>query len=514
VAQIVDRRPVAVLQPHPENARIYGDAADEGLVASVREKGILNPLLITPSNLVISGHRRLDAAKRAGLPEVPIVVFASTNELDILEALLESNRQRAKDGEQIGREFEAALGIETERAKQAQREHAGTAPGKSKSLPVNSQEVKKPPSPRYQREAKTRAAKRIGVSQQKAERASTINKVVGRLKEQGEDEAAEKLRKALKTESVNKAWTQARARDYLSMEPVPLVQPGMTNLLVTLPVWHGLTAEQQRQVLNRPGSGSTFNAQKSTDIEWAQWSWNPVTGCKHDCSYCYARDIAERSEAFPQKFVPTFLPERLAAPSKTRVPERAQQEAAYRNVFTCSMADLFGRWVPREWIDAVLTQVRAHREWNFLFLTKFPIRLQEFDFPDNAWVGTTVDAQARVANAERAFEKVRAKVKWLSCEPLLEPLRFSRLGLFQWVVLGGASASTQTPAWTPPRSWVADIWRQATEAGLRIYDKDNLRMRDYPGQERTGISVPDAFKMGYLQRDVLAPEAYAVEVTA
>ena len=40
-------------------------------------------------------------------------------------------------------------------------------------------------------------------------------------------------------------------------------------------------------------------------------------------------------------------------------------------------------------------------------------------------MGTTVDAQARVANAERAFAKVEAKVKWLSCEPLLEPLRFS-----------------------------------------------------------------------------------------
>ena len=42
----------------------------------------------------------------------------------------------------------------------------------------------------------------------------------------------------------------------------------------------------------------------------------------------------------------------------------------------------------------------------------FPHRVAEFDFPDNAWVGTTVDCQARVANAEKAFRKVRAGVKW------------------------------------------------------------------------------------------------------
>ena len=65
--------------------------------------------------------------------------------------------------------------------------------------------------------------------------------------------------------------------------------------------------------------------------------------------------------------------------------------------------------------------------------------MAEFTIPANAWIGTTVDLQARVANAEKAFEKVKADVKWLSIEPMLESLKFSRLDLLKWVVIGGAS---------------------------------------------------------------------------
>ena len=105
--------------------------------------------------------------------------------------------------------------------------------------------------------------------------------------------------------------------------------------------------------------------------------------------------------------------------------------------------------------------------------SKFPIRLSEFDFPDNAWVGTTVDCQARVANAEKAFRKVKAGKKWLSCEPLIEPLHFETLEVFDWLVIGGASASTETPAWVPPRAWIEQLHSDARKAGLRVYLKKN-----------------------------------------
>jgi protein gp37 len=225
------------------------------------------------------------------------------------------------------------------------------------------------------------------------------------------------------------------------------------------------------------GDAGFFNKQENNSIEWAQWSWNPVTGCEHNCPYCYARDIAndpKMAKVYPHRFEPAFRPLTVLAPRSMKVPKEAETDTRYRNVFTCSMADLFGRWVPKEWIETVLREIRAAPQWNFLCLTKFPKRMAEFDIPSNAWMGTTVDLQARVPNAEAAFEKIKAGVRWLSVEPMLEPLKFKHLERFNWMVIGGASRSSETPEWKPPMGWVIDLVGQAREAGVKVYFKTNL----------------------------------------
>jgi protein gp37 len=232
------------------------------------------------------------------------------------------------------------------------------------------------------------------------------------------------------------------------------------------------------------GYRPTFNRTNEM-VDWAKWTWNPLTGCLHNCLYCYARDIAERNEKnYPLGFAPHWRPERLPAPHYTKVPAAAAHDIGERNVFVCSMADLFGKWVEQEWIDAVLAEVRAAPQWNFLFLTKFPQRLAEIDWPRNAWVGTTVDEQYRVDIAEKAFRRVQAPVKWLSCEPLRERLTFGSLEMFDWVVLGGQSKSRQAPAFQPPWEWVEHLHAQARRAGCLIYYKPNLEARpqEYPTQ--------------------------------
>jgi len=284
-----------------------------------------------------------------------------------------------------------------------------------------------------------------------------------------------------------------------------VVEDGITRYIaardkefLTLDEWQALGGDDRATALSYHGQHK-FNAQDGSEerdaqsIEWAQWSWNPVTGCRHNCPYCYARDIAHRF--YPMKFEPALWYKRLTAPANTPVPAKASTDISFKNVFTCSMADLFGRWVPAEWIHAVLAQVAANKKWNFLFLTKFATRLTEFEFPENAWIGTTVDCQARVKAAEEAFAKVRATVKWLSVEPMIEPLKFQHLDRFNWIVIGGASRSSQTPEWRVPIEWWAPLYQQAAELGLSIYLKSNLyeRARGYPGVPWKAAQTPASF---------------------
>ena len=284
--------------------------------------------------------------------------------------------------------------------------------------------------------------------------------------------------------------SELRERD--DEPPPPIV---IDRSYVLLSEWDHMPDTQQNAVVAEQGK-SKFNRQKdnSPGIEWAKWSWNPVTGCLHACDYCYARDIAARF--YTQGFALTLHPGRLCAPTNTKVPKQTAHDASYKNVFTCSMADLFGKWVPSEWIQAVLNQIRANPQWNFLVLTKFPIRMADFEFPENAWVGTTVDRQYAVDRAEKAFSRVNAAVKFLSCEPMLEPLQFSSLSMFDWVIIGGASKSTQTPAFKPPLDWVRNLEAQARAAECMIFEKENLgiaqRLREFPVSiEPTAMPDPD-----------------------
>lgn len=274
----------------------------------------------------------------------------------------------------------------------------------------------------------------------------------------------------------------ARRAELVLQQSAEEAQQRVASLIrnCSLDQWKGLNDEERSMLLApAPSEGGTFNQQKGDSIEWAQWSWNPVTGCRHECPYCYARDIAlgermQQSNLYPNGWEPTFRSAALNAPKNTRVPKEAATDTRYRNVFTCSMADLFGRWVPVEWIDAVMMAVQGNPQWNFLFLTKFPQRFAEIEIPANAWMGTTVDMQARVKNAEKAFESVKSGVRWLSVEPMIEPITLTRPDLFNWVVIGGASSSKQTPTWQPPYRWIESLVRQCDDAGVPVYMKSNL----------------------------------------
>ena len=106
------RLPVAFLRPNPRNPRKTFDAADlDELTASIREKGVVQPILVRPvagaadSYEIIAGERRWRAAQKAGLHDVPVVVHELSDkealELAIIENVQRAGPQRARGGDRL-----------------------------------------------------------------------------------------------------------------------------------------------------------------------------------------------------------------------------------------------------------------------------------------------------------------------------------------------------------------------------------------------------------------------------
>lgn len=303
-----------------------------------------------------------------------------------------------------------------------------------------------------------------------------------------------------------------------------------------------------------------MNKQGKNGIEWCDYTWSPVTGCLHGCEYCYARKIANRFDTFdknpnlfiserkkwhreesetarfvvdkpivyvqngkngrkevvtpyPFGFAPTFHKYRLDEPAKIKQPQK---------IFVCSMADLFGDWVPDEWIERVFN-VAMETNHQYLFLTKNPKRynaaIEYFaneergyalseGYWDNFWFGTTITSQEDIYRIPDLL-KFPEGHKFISIEPLLEPVDLTRIDLggntwinaltgdwkcyhpyggvktieksrqrIDWVIIG-----QQTNPDKPPKDeWVQSIIDQCRAAGVPVFVKRPLYEK-FPIQE-------------------------------
>lgn len=106
------------IKVNPLNVKIYGtEKLSEDFVLSIKTNGVLEPLIINERNIIISGHRRFNAAKLLNLNEVPVIIKHFNNDLEEKEALLTYNKQREKTTSQLLRESEEYEIIEKARAK-------------------------------------------------------------------------------------------------------------------------------------------------------------------------------------------------------------------------------------------------------------------------------------------------------------------------------------------------------------------------------------------------------------
>jgi len=205
-----------------------------------------------------------------------------------------------------------------------------------------------------------------------------------------------------------------------------------------------------------------------TKIEWTDYSWNPIVGCKHGCWYCYARKLTQRfKKIFPNGFEPTFHPERLKEPWELKKPSK---------IFVCSIADLFAPWTPVEWRHAVLQSIfNCPIKHTFQLLTKNPENIPRYlGWRDNMWLGTTVTGENNDAKNINEIKKVQAKVRFVSFEPLLGYIDLRHeycLDGIQWVIVGKLTGSKKVKLdW----DWFAEIYEECEVHKIPLFIKNNL----------------------------------------
>ena len=204
-----------------------------------------------------------------------------------------------------------------------------------------------------------------------------------------------------------------------------------------------------------------------TKIEWTDYSWNPITGCKHGCWYCYAKKLTQRfKKVFPNGFEPTFYPERLKQPYEVKKPSK---------IFVCSIADLFAPWTLSAWREAVLdAMLWCPVKHTFQMLTKNPENIsKQVVFPENWWFGVTVTNQSEIDKIDE-LRKVNAKVRFVSFEPLLGGFPYLDLRGIQWVIIGKLTGSKRVKL---QFEWVVDILDQTAELQIPVFMKNNLGLK-------------------------------------
>lgn len=210
-------------------------------------------------------------------------------------------------------------------------------------------------------------------------------------------------------------------------------------------------------------------------IEWTDATWNPVRGCTKispGCKHCYAETFAERfrgvaGHPFQQGFDLRLVPEKLPEPLRWKTP---------RTVFVNSMSDLFLDEIHDDYIAEVV-EVMAQANWHtFQVLTKRADRLQRLLNGSLSWAaklshiwwGVSVEDKRYGLPRLEILRGVRANIRFLSIEPLLEDLGEVDLSGINWVIVGGESGHGARPI---AEGWVISLRDQCERMGVPFFFK-------------------------------------------
>ncbi len=209
----------------------------------------------------------------------------------------------------------------------------------------------------------------------------------------------------------------------------------------------------------------------NSSIEWTEMTWNPTTGCTKisaGCKFCYAEVMTRRLKGMGQ--------EKYRYGFKIVKPHRESLKVPYtwkgsKVVFVNSMSDLFHTAIPLSFIKEVFEVMNDNPQHVFQVLTKRADRLlevhKELKWTHNIWMGVSVEDE-KVKDRIGFLRKTKAKVKFLSLEPLIGPLTNLNLKKIDWVIVGGESGHKPRPM---DADWVLDIQEQCKTSDVPFFFK-------------------------------------------
>jgi protein gp37 len=227
----------------------------------------------------------------------------------------------------------------------------------------------------------------------------------------------------------------------------------------------------------------------STQIEWTDSTWNPVTGCSKvtaGCDFCYAERFSERfrgvdGHPFEKGFDLTLRPARLTQPLKWRQPRR---------IFVNSMSDLFHKEVPSSFIDQVFDTMEKANWHTYQVLTKRSSLLVRYLrrrygdrlAPPHIWLGVSIEDQDNIVRLTH-LKTARASVKFVSFEPLLGSVGPIDLDGIDWAIVGGESGSHSRQM---AEGWALEIRDQCQRDGVAFFFKQWGGLRPKSGGRLLG----------------------------
>jgi protein gp37 len=244
---------------------------------------------------------------------------------------------------------------------------------------------------------------------------------------------------------------------------------------------------------------------EKTEISWCDSTHNEWIGCQKvsaGCDNCYAEAMMDwrykRVDWGQRKMLgiaPSVGTRSRTSEANRRKPFSWDRQAGKfyaehgrrRRVFCSSLSDVFDNQVPEEWRIDLWHTIRATPSLDWLLLTKRPENIEgmlpvswrdDFDLWQHVWLGTTCEDQAAYDKRWPILRDIPAKVRFISYEPAIGPLRLvEKLDGPDWLICGGESGAGYRPMQS---NWVEDVRRDCRVFGTAFFFKQMAGKKPIP----------------------------------